>query len=424
MSRPLRVCIDARVADGPYQGAGAVVRCLVRALSQLDDGAEEYCFLAYRDSNEWLRPYVKRPEQLLLGPASPRLSLWRSLGRQVPGLWPALGYVPPRKRVPASDGTIEAAGVDLIHFTMPTAFLTSIPSIYEPHDLQHLHLPQLFSRRTYARRELEYRAFCHQAACVAVMSVPGKVDLLEQYSLPEEKVVVVPWAPAVSAWNDSASDEITSDYILSDYILKVRGKFSLPASFIFYPAHTWPHKNHVGLLDALAIIKNRHGLQVPLVCTGHRDEFFSQIKRRVATLGLEAQVRFLGFVTPQELRCLYVASRFLIFPSKFEGWGLPLTEAFALGAPAACSDISPLREQAQGAALLFNPTDPEEIAAAICRLWTDAQLRQCLADRGKTRASLFTWDRTARAFRALYRKLGRRPLSNEDCNLLSATPIV
>jgi glycosyltransferase involved in cell wall biosynthesis len=386
----------------------------VRALCELDDGPEEYYFLAYRDSNEWLRPYVKESNRLLLGPPSPGQSRWRSLAKRVPFLWTALGNLPARGRVPVSDGTIEAAGMDIVHFTMPDAFLTNVPSIYMPHDLQHLHLPQFFTRRTRARRELEYRAFCRQASIVAVMSVPGKVDLLEQYGLPEEKVAVVPWAATVDEFNNPAQIDI----------LDTRKKFALPDAFLFYPAHTWRHKNHLGLLDSLAILKSRYGLNVPLVCAGHCDEFLGQIRRHAAKLGLERQVRFLGFVSAEELRCLYKASRCMIFPSKFEGWGLPLIEAFVLGAPVACSDISPLREQALDAALTFNPCDAGQMAATIHRLWIDAQLRAGLAERGRERASLFSWDRTARALRALYRKLGHRPLTDEDCSLLEAAPIV
>jgi glycosyltransferase involved in cell wall biosynthesis len=414
VARHLRVCIDARIADGPYQGAGAVVRSLVRALCELDDGPEDYYFLAYRDSNGWLRSFVKDSSRILLGPPAPRQSRWKSLGRNIPGLWTAVSAIPPRRCLPVSDGTIEAAGMDIVHFTMPNAFITTVPSIYVPHDLQHLHLPQFFSRRTRVRRELEYRSFCRQAAIVAAMSLPGKVDLLEHYGLAEEKVMVVPWAPAVEEYNDPAQKDI----------LPIRKKFALPGDFVFYPAHTWPHKNHIGLLDALATLKRDYSVIVPLVCAGHQDEFFRKIKRHVAKLGLDGQVQFLGFVSADELSCLYKASRCMVFPSKFEGWGLPLMEAFLLGTPVACSDISPLREQALDAALMFKPSESEQIAAAIYRLWTDAQLRTQLAERGEKRASLFSWARTARAFRALYRKIGRCTLSDEDCSLLEAAPIV
>jgi glycosyltransferase involved in cell wall biosynthesis len=410
----LRVCIDARVADGPYQGAGAVVQCLVRALCKLGDGSEEYYFLAYRNSNEWLRAYIEDPKRILLGPSSPQQSRWRSLARRVPSLWSALGNLPARRYVPVSDGTIEAAGMDIVHFTLPDAFLTTVPSIYMPHDLQHLHFPQFFTRRTRTRRELQYRAFCRQASIVTAMSVPGKADLLERYGLPEEKVAVVPWAPTVDECNNPTRIDIR----------EMRNKFGLPDAFLLYPAHTWPHKNHIGLLDSLAILATRFGLKIPLVCAGNSDEFLGQIKAHVTKLGLEEQVRFLGFVSAEELRCLYKASRCMIFPSKFEGWGLPLMEAFLLGTPAACSSISPLREQALGAALMFNPSDSQQMAEVIYRLWTDVQLRARLVERGRERASLFSWDRTARAFRALYRKLGHRPLTGEDCSLLEAAPIV
>src|SRR5512146_2830537 len=106
MKSRLRICIDARVADGPYQGAGAVVRCLVRAITELTDGNEEYYFLAYRDSHEWLRPLANDRCRILLGPPSPEPSRLRSTANAIPGLKRVLGLFPPPKRLPVSDGAI------------------------------------------------------------------------------------------------------------------------------------------------------------------------------------------------------------------------------------------------------------------------------------------------------------------------------
>jgi hypothetical protein len=141
-----------------------------------------------------------------------------------------------------SDGTIERAKVDVMHFTKPGAFLTDIPSIYQPHDLQHLHLPQFFTPWHGMDRELRYRAFCHQARMVVAMSPWGKRDLVQHYALPPEKVSVIPWGPATAAYPSPASSDLET----------ARDKFGLPGEFVFYPAVTWQHKNHLTLLSALA----------------------------------------------------------------------------------------------------------------------------------------------------------------------------
>jgi glycosyltransferase involved in cell wall biosynthesis len=163
---------------------------------------------------------------------------------------------------------------------------------------------------------------------------------------------------------------------------------------------------------------------VYVICSGHRDEFFNKIEGHIQKFQLNDQVRFVGFVPEDDLQCLYHASRCVVFPTKFEGWGLPLLEAFRAGTPVACSRINPLREQAADAALLFNPDNQEEMAATILRLWTDGALRDRLAAAGRQRADLFSWRQTARLFRAHYRKLGKRTLAPEDRALLSSSPIV
>jgi len=248
---------------------------------------------------------------------------------------------------------------------------------------------------------------------VAVASSWGKRDLIRHYNLPEEKVQIVPIAPVLSAY----PTPIESDLRL------VRQKYSLPEAFIFYPAQTWAHKNHIGLLEALAILRNQHGLKVSLVSSGRLNDFFPKIAGRARELRLADQVRFIGFVSPLELQCLYRLCQGMIFPSKFEGGGLPLMEAFFAGTPVACSNVTVLPEQAGDAALTFDPDKPEKIAEAVRRLWTEEALRIVLIRRGRERAAHFTWERTARIFRAHYGRLANRTLTEEGRALLTGPPM-
>jgi glycosyltransferase involved in cell wall biosynthesis len=189
--------------------------------------------------------------------------------------------------------------------------------------------------------------------------------------------------------------------------------------FLLYPAQTWPNKNHLGLLDAIAEVRDDYGIEVPVVCCGRRTEFFRAIGRRVRELRLEHLVRFPGFVKPVELGALYRLARGLIFPSLFEGWGLPLTEAFATGTPVVCSDLPVLREQAGDSALFFSPEDSGEMARAIARVWVDEPLRQRLADRGRQNVARRTWRTTAVVMRAHYRRIGGVALAADDRELLA-----
>jgi len=410
---PLRICLDARLISGKG-GVEQVIIGLASGLSKLTDGDEEYLFWTYENNDEWLRPYVHGPCRILAGPPDghrARAMIW--LSEHAPRLRSCYhklkySYGPRPVQLEKSDGTIERAKVDVMHFTKPGAFLTDIPSIYQPHDLQHLHLPQFFTPWHRIERELKYRAFCHQARMVVAMSAWGKCDLVQHYGLVPEKVVVIPWAPVTTAYPSPTGSDLES----------TREKFSLPGEFIFYPAVTWQHKNHLTLLSALAILRDRYYLRVQLICSSQKGGFFPTINKHIRELGLNDQVRFLGFVSPLELQCLYQLCRSLIFPTKFEGFGMPLLEAFLAGAPAACSNVTCLPELAGDAALLFDPGSPSEIAEAIRRLWTDGVLRATLADRGRRNVSHFTWEHTARIFRAHYRRLANRQLSEQDHALL------
>jgi glycosyltransferase involved in cell wall biosynthesis len=299
----------------------------------------------------------------------------------------------------------------VVHFPTQQAFLTAIPSIYHPWDLQHRHLPLLFTPEEVRRRDFRYGEFCRAASMVSVASAWHKRDVVDSYGIPSKKVSVIPLAPTLAAYSEPTDASVRS----------VREKFHLPEAFVLYPAQTWPHKNHLALLEAIAILRDRHGMEIPLVCTGHRNDFFATIRSRVEELGLEDSVRFLGFVSTGEVAALYATARCMIFPSQFEGWGIPLSEAFHAGLPAGCSDIPSLRDQAGDAALLFDPTHPEEIAATLRLLWTDEGLRRELVGRGRLRLESYRWDEVARNFRAHYRRLAGHPLFGDEAERVRAT---
>jgi len=411
----LRICIDARLVSGTTGGVEQVIIGLASGFSSLGDGDEEYLFLVYDGADAWIKPYLRGPCRVLTDGPPPN-SLKVKLMHRHPflrAIWhrvisPMLGER--SVRVPQSDGTIEQAGVDLMHFTIQTAFLTRIPSVFMPYDLQHLHLPNLFTPRERLKREKLYRTFCDQAQMVVALSRWGKRDLITHYQLPDEKVAIVPLSSVLDAYpTPQESDLIT-----------IRERYSLPGRFLFYPAYSWPHKNHIGLLDALALLRDRERLTVSVVFSGGQGAFFDTLRQYAQKRQLGDQVRFVGFVPPTELVGLYRLCSGLIFPSMFEGWGLPILEAFASGVPVACSTVTSLPEVAGDAALMFDPHDIEQIAAAVARLWQDGNLRSTLISRGAQRARAFSWQTTARLFRAHYRRILGSPLTHDDMALLTS----
>jgi glycosyltransferase involved in cell wall biosynthesis len=408
--RPLRVCIDARLGSGLSGGVEQAVIGLAAGLSRLEDGSEDYLFLTHPGHDGWLRPYIRKPSRLL--PSRMEYAGEAGIVPELRRRARLLPFVRGSRDIPASDGTLEGSGSRLVHFAHQEAFLTEIPSIYQPHDLQHLHLPELFSERERRRRERVYRTHCQRAALVVAMTSWGRRDLIDSYGLPEEKVAVVPWGSVLDEYPEPGTNDLD----------EIRARLSLPEAFLLFPGQTWPHKNHEGLLEALALLRDRDGIEVPVVCPGRRNHHFPRVEERAHELGLEAIVRFPGFVSPLELRGLYSLARGLVFPSRFEGWGLPVCEAFSAGLPVASSSATALRGLVDDAGLLFDPTDPEEMAAQISRMWTNDELRRRLAEKGRERAPLFSIDHTARLFRAHYRRLAGAGLAESDDALLAAPP--
>jgi len=415
----LRICIDARLVSGEAGGVEQVIIGLASALSKLSDGQERYFFLTYGGSDDWLYPYIKSPCHILSGPPAlvGRTKGW--LTKTIPWLPDVYDqlrclYRPPTVHLEESDGTIERARIDVMHFALQSGFLTRVPSIYEPYDLQHVHFPQFFRNSSRVRREERYRAFCAQAQVVVAMSAWTRTDLIRQYGLPPDKVAVVPGAPVLTAYATPGTDDLRS----------VAHRFNLPPAFVFYPAGSWPHKNHMGLLQALAILREQHNLRVPLVCSGIQNAFFREIKRKVRKLKLQNEVQFLGYVSPLEIACLYRLSRCVVFPSLFEGFGMPVVEAQLAGVPVACSAVTCLPELVGDAAVIFDPQKPQEIAVATLRMWREESLRRALVESGRANVARFSWERTARIFRAHYRRLANRRLAAEDRDLLEVSPTI
>lgn len=403
--------------DGTSGGVQHFTSSLVRALGRLSDGSEEYIVIGPRHKGEWLYPLLGPNQRLVAGPAPGRLKGYATfpapLRLPLTRLYRKIQAIADRPlfspRVPQSNGFYESLGADIIHFPHQRFVDTGLPAVYNPHDLQYVHYPEFFTKQELAELDGLYRFACGRCTAVASESKAVKDDVSKTLGISPEKIQVILWGPPTELYG-SVDDE---------NLLHTRKKFGLTGSFLFYPAQTWPHKNHLRLLEAMALLKNRHGLVVRLVCTGSKNFFWPTIKTAIGSLGLSDQVSFLGFVSSDDLQALYKLARFVIFPSLFEGGGFPVLEAFRAGAPLACSDIPPLREYAGQAAFYLEPRSVDSIADAVMSLTADDRLRAGLREKGFQRVSTFSWRTTARTYRALYRKVAGRELDEEDLRCLT-----
>jgi glycosyltransferase involved in cell wall biosynthesis len=387
MTKLVRVAIDARLFTGASGGVETVLVGLADGLSAVEHNDIDISFVAYAGHTDWLARHVGKSIHLVevQPPHKPSAQLRRTLGP----------FAEPARRLRNSikgvhtrlprDHQIDAFKPDVVHLPHQEVGLVAAPFIYHPHDLQHLHMPEFFSKETLTRRETFYGPLCQAAARVAVGTSWVKDDVVMQLGVEPSKVVVIPLAPVATVIPSAQIPE------------------GLPADYLLYPAAAWPHKNHTRLLQAFRVLVDAHS-DAHLVLTGARTDV--DLAATVRDLGLPDHVHVLGFLPERELAAVYEHARGVVVPTLFESASFPIWEAFERGVPVACSSVTALPRQVGDAAILFDPYDVDAIASAMTKLWTDPQLRQALISRGKLRVAEFSWLDTARRFLALYREIG------------------
>jgi glycosyltransferase involved in cell wall biosynthesis len=187
----------------------------------------------------------------------------------------------------------------------------------------------------------------------------------------------------------------------------LRAKYSLHKPFMYYPAATWPHKNHNRLLAALKIMKDRCRFDGQLVFSGIAMQENDAVLEEINRLGLQNDVVILGYLPHAELPYLYNLARLMVFPSLYEGFGIPLVEAMACGCPVACSNTTSIPEVVGDAAVTFDPGSAEEMAEKIWAIWNDDVLLCDLKTKGLGRAGQFSWENMARQTVQVYKKAAR-----------------
>ncbi len=420
--RPLRVAIDAQLIPGPGIGVEQVLVGLIRSLGALPGEGEEYIIITPPDAPDWPSKYLGPNQRIVVGPG---LFRWPGLQKKLGPFKPLatrvlrLGSSFPRfysksnhrgQRTSWRPSQFhDGLDVDVIHFPVAQFASTSIPTVFNPHDLQHLHFPQFFSKHEIQLREERYQAGCDLAQSVAVGSEWARRDFIEHYGLEPTKVQVIPWAAPIQTHPEL--DDATLE--------KVAATYTSTGPFVLYPAATWLHKNHIALLRAIAWLRDNADLRVQLICTGSKTDHWPKIEREINLLNLGDQVKFLGVVPVETLRALYRLTQFVVFPSLYEPASAPVMEAWSEGVPVACSSVAGFPEQVDDGAYMFDPKSVPEIANALRVMSQDEVLRNDVRDRGIRRSQKFSWEKTAKAYRALYRKLAGRTLEPDESKLLS-----
>lgn len=392
-----------------------VVQGLVCALGRLSDGDEQYVIVYDAAEPGWLDGVLGPNQTSIVRPPSWKTVLGplrAPVGRLVRGLRrivrPPRGYRQAVQSHPA-DPFLNALSADIVHYPHQGFRPTDKPMVYNPHDLQHRRFPEFFEAEVLAWREATYAAGCRLAKAVVMSSCFARAELVRELSVPDGKAYVIPWAPPTAAHPEPSSGEAAL----------LQQRYDLRGPFAYYPAATWRHKNHARLLDAMSFLRDGDARDLRLVCSGKLTSEWPALESRVHELGLSERVAFLGQVPSSAIRSLYRLARFVVVPTLYDPASAPIYEAWSEGLAVCCSAAGGLPEQVGEAALLFDPTDVQAIADALRALHLDADLRRKLVLRGHERLQLFTWERSARSYRALYRFLEGRQLSSDDTKLLA-----
>jgi alpha-1,3-rhamnosyl/mannosyltransferase len=357
-----RIVLDARTATDHFPGIGRYTVSLARALMQVAPDLE----LA-------LLHDPSAPASRLTLPDLPRIPC------PVSPFSPRQQWAVPR--------ILRQSGTDLYHsayYLMP--YLPGVPSVLTYYDLIPIRYPQYFGRAQPLIYRLTSLLALRTARLTLAISESTRRDLIDTFHTDPARVRVVPLA-ADERMQPAAAEQIDA----------VRRRYRLREKYVLYVGANKPHKNLVRLVEAWSQVRERkpHD-EARLVIAGHWDERYPEAKRRCEELGLGDGVVFAGPVAEADLPALYSGALVFVFPSLYEGFGLPVLEAMACGTPVVCSNTSSLPEVAGSAAVLVNPTNVAALADAALGLLDDGARRLELRERGLAQAARFSWRETAR----------------------------
>ncbi|WP_322489800.1 glycosyltransferase family 1 protein [Chloroflexus sp.] len=307
-----------------------------------------------------------------------------------------LPTINPRVRIPWEQGIaplILCGRADLYHGCLNVApLLSPVPTVITIHDLAFIRFPQTFRAYNRIYLDLATRLSARRASRILAVSEHTKREVVGLLGIPPERVIVTPNA-ARSHFRPPAPAAIE----------QLRAFHGLPERFVLYVGTLEPRKNLTTLLEAFALV-SRSVPDVPLLIGGGKGWMYEPIFARLEQLNLRDRVKFAGYLPEEELPLWYAAATVFVFPSIYEGFGMPPLEAMSCGTPVITSNTSSLPEVVGDAGLMVAPTDTIGLAEAIRCVLVDVDLRAELRQRGLARARRFSWADTAAKTLAAYRE--------------------
>lgn len=369
----MRIAIDARKLHD--FGIGTYIRNILTELSRLDRETE-YVVLC-------------RPDDVDSGDV-----LGRNF-RMVPETAPTYS-IAEQFKIPLSLAREHVQLVHEPHYVLPP--LLNCRSVVTIHDCIHLMFPEyLPNKLAYVYAKSSMWTASRKADRILTVSEASKRDILRFFNVPPEKVVVI----------HNAIDERFLAPANPERMELVRQRYQLDHPFVLYVGNIKPHKNIERLIAAFGAARGQCQDDLKLIIIGDEISKYPALRQSVHKHKLDKHVRFLGFQPMETLAAFYRQARAFVFPSLYEGFGLPPLEAMACGAPVVTSNVSSLPEVAGGAALLVDPYDVEAIANGIVRAVTDEPFRAVMIEKGKQRARTFSWKQSVSKIHEIYMEVAR-----------------
>jgi glycosyltransferase involved in cell wall biosynthesis len=365
----MRFAVDAHAIGRHLTGNEVYIRSLLRAFAEIDRRSE---FVAYvsEEGAENLLPERIRVRRVSANPYS-------RLGWDLSRL-------------------VRADQPDLVHVQYTAPLMMSAPTVVTVHDVSFIEHPEYFTAARRSQLRITVARSVRSARRILTVSEFSRDAILRAYDVPADKITVVPNAanPEFRVVGRERAQKM------------VRENLRFDAPFILSVGDLQPRKNQIGLIGAFSkLLTENPQLKHHLVLTGKETWFTPKVLEAARGCGFASRIHFTGFVSDADLLQIYNACDCFVFPSFYEGFGLPILEAMACGKAVACSNTSAMPEVADGAGLLFNPHQIEEITRAMRDILLDGELRGRMERLGLQRAAGFTWKKSARATLDVYRQI-------------------
>jgi glycosyltransferase involved in cell wall biosynthesis len=380
----LRIAIDAHSVGTKLGGNESYATNLIETLAQIDNVNEYVLYVTTDEAHERFHKRWPNFKVRTTLPHTPFIRIPLTLSAEL------------RKRP-----------VDVLHVQFTAPPFCPCPVVVSIHDLSFEHLPQTFNRRSRTQLRLTVRHSARQAAKILTLSEHTRQDIVQTYGVEPEKITAIPLAaPAHFA-------PITDD----KEVQRVRHTYGIAGDYVLSVGSIQPRKNLVRLVKAYASLRGaRGGNRFPkLVIVGKRAWLFDETLRVIEESGVRDSVVLTGYVPDADLPALYSGALCFVYPSYFEGFGLPPLEAMKCGAPVIVGNATSLPEVVDDAGLKVDPFDVSAIAAAIRELVNNSDLRKELSIKGRKRAEMFDWQHTAQRTLAVYEQVFRKSYRSVTC---------